>query len=897
MSAVRQAVAGPAAPVDEAPELSAGDLLHDLDTLARLLDRFVRRESWLDAYLVAAGMVQVAEDWLHEPPAALDYALRLAAGAAPRRYRRLFDQRRRAVLAAVRAAGPAGAAGGWRTEALGLLDALAGAIGGEGARPGTAGRAARLASGVERLPGPLRRQRLRLPAAFFRFDLRPVDLDRMAADFAARHPSLGRPVAVLGVRTSGSYTAPLLAARLRDLGCPATSFTHRPGERWLAPDARWLRAIAAAGGTAAVCDDPPHTGGSVLAAAAALEQLGFPPGRVVLLLPLAPGARELPARLERYPAVVLPHREWSVHGRLESRAVEDDLAGLLGGLSRARVLERLEVETSARGHVRGLYRVSLDDRTCTVAAEGIGLGYFGQHSLAVAGRLAAHLPATLGARDGIIYREWLPESRRVGAEWGGAAAATAVARYVDDRARVLATAGDASRGIGRRGSAWKAAGDLLATGFGRAMPAARPLLQAAARDLLEARRTAVVDGRMGRESWFRGDSGRLLKVSADRGAFAATDLYCYDPAFDLAGAATGAPADLGRLLRAAYELETGTRVDAERWLLYRLLHLRQRLPERHPAPGADRQVAAALQEYYAETIFADTRAPATGPLCAVDLDGVLETPGLGFPGTTPSGALALRALARHGYRVLLATGRNVEEVRDRCRSYPVVAGVAEYGAALILNAAGDAVSLASEPQRAAVDDLRRAALAAGLRIDPARGGSLRVACAEPGGPLDATALERLLGQASPPGFQVFAGAAQTDLVPVGIDKGRAALDLARRLGGGGAGRPLVLAVGDTEADLPLLALAELPLLTANASGRARESGHPLLGQPCQRGFAMAVERLLGHPPGGCRECRPPTFSARQRLLLRALDAPQWPGAGKVVPGLSVVLALRRQRSA
>ncbi len=896
MSAVRQAVAAPPAAAALEPELSAGDLLHDLDTLARLLSGFTRRESWLDAYLVAAGMVQVVEDWVHEPPAALDYALRLAAGAAPSRYRRLFDGRRRAVLAAARAAGPAREATGWRTEALGLLDALAGAVGGAGARPGTAGRAERLAREVDRLPSRLRRQRLRLPAAFFRFDLRPADLDRMAADFAGRHPSRGRPVAVVGVRTSGSYAAPLLAARLRELGCPATSFTHRPGERWLAPDARWLRAIAAAGGMAAVCDDPPHSGGSVLAAAAALEQLGFAAGSVVLLLPLAPGAGGLPPRLERYPAVVLPHREWSVHSRLESRAVEDDLAGLAGDRSRARVLERLEVQTAARGHVRGLYRVGVDGRTCTVAAEGIGLGYFGHHSLAVADRLAAHLPVTFGARDGILYREWLPESRRAGEEWGGPAAAAAVARYVDDRARGLATSGDPSRGMGRRGSAWKAAGDLLASGFGRAMPAARPLLQAAARELLEARRTAVVDGRMARESWFRADSGRLLKVSADRGAFAATDLYCYDPAFDLAGAATGAPADFGRLLRTAYESETGTRVDGERWLLYRLLHLRQRLAGNPRGPGADREMAAALQEYYAETIFADTRAPATGPLCAVDLDGVLETPGLGFPATTPGGALALRALARHGYRVVLTTGRNLEEVRDRCRSYPVAGGVAEYGAALVVNSAGDAVNLASESQRAAVEDLRRAALAAGLRIDPARGGSVRAATAE-ARPLDAIALERLLGQASPPGFQVFAGAAQTDLVPRGIDKGRAALELARRLGGGGGGRPLAFAIGDTEADLPLLALAELPLLAGNASGPARASGYRALDQPCQRGFAMAVERLLGHPVGGCRDCRPPNFSARQRLLLRALDAPQWPGAGKVVPGVAVVLELMRQHGA
>jgi len=47
-------------------------------------------------------------------------------------------------------------------------------------------------------------------------------------------------------------------------------------------------------------------------------------------------------------------------------------------------------------------------------------------------------------------------------------------------------------------------------------------------------------------------------------------------------------------------------------------------------------------------------APATGPLVAVDLDGVLECDPLGYPATSPSGALAVRALIAHGYRPVAA---------------------------------------------------------------------------------------------------------------------------------------------------------------------------------------------------------------------------------------------------
>src|SRR2546430_11780001 len=89
-----------------------------------------------------------------------------------------------------------------------------------------------------------------------------------------------------------------------------------------------------------------------------------------------------------------------------------------------------------------------------------------------------------------------------------------------------------------------------------------------------------------------------------------------------------------------------------------------------------------MQRYYAETFFSDLAADAEppGPMCAIDVDWVLETPVLGFPSITPAGAGALRALRRHGYRVVLASGRSLDEVRERCRAYRLAGGVAEYGA-------------------------------------------------------------------------------------------------------------------------------------------------------------------------------------------------------------------------
>ncbi len=878
----------PAAPL--MPELAAGDLLHDLARLNRLLETFVDQGAVLDSYLAAAGMLQVVEDWLGEPPVGLDYALGVASGVAPplahgaQRALRMWTAGRRTLAGR--------AVSRWRFDLARLVEGLSdGVI--SGSVPANAWELARaVVAGAGRLPNRLHRRRMRLPAAFARFDLTPEDLQQLAAAFAARTPLKDRPLAVLGVRTSGAYTAPLQAACLRALGYQAVALSHRPGLPWPHAVSRRLRAMAEQGGFALISDDPPKSGGSVLSVAADLEGLGFPAGRVYMTLPLAAESEGLPERMARYPAVSLPHAEWAINRRLQSGAVEADLRTLAGPEIGVTVLARLGVSNGGREHVRARYRVMFGGRECVIAAEGIGLGWFGSHSAAVARRLAAHLPPTFGIRDGVLYRAWLPDGRRA-----GSAGPAEIAGYVADRARELATDSDAAQGLGRRGSAWKSAGDLLAGGFGRAMPPARPLTQSAARRLLETSRPSVVDGRTGPMHWFRGDDGRLLKVDADRGAFAAADLHCYDAAFDLAGAAAGREPEFGRTLRLAYQERTGTEIDAERWLLYRLLHLQTSLGTGPVAPGSERPLSVALQEYFAETVFADTATPEQGPLCAIDVDGVLETPGLGFAALTPASAMGLRALARHGYRVLLATGRTGQEVRDRCRAYPVFGGVAEYGALLVIGTSEALSGQVTPAQIDAVARLRLAALAAGCRVDADRRASLRAAGADDRGrlrPLELEVVQKLAASVPAVELETFAGARQTDLVPAGIDKGRAVVELLAHLGETNP-RPLAFAVGDDTPDLTMLSLARLPLLTATASPAVRRAGYRVVAAPCQRGFAQAVGQLLGHDPGGCPACRPPRLSPRTRLMLECLAAPEWPGWRKAIPALRTAYAYGRLR--
>src|SRR5207244_2152779 len=73
----------------------------------------------------------------------------------------------------------------------------------------------------------------------------------------------------------------------------------------------------------------------------------------------------------------------------------------------------------------------------------------------------------------------------------------------------------------------------------------------------------------------------------------------------------------------------------------------------------------------------------------------------------PAGAAALWSLAHHGHGVVLASGRSLEEVSDRCRNYRLAGGVAEYGGAWYDRATGMTGSLLTDSQRTDLDDLRQ----------------------------------------------------------------------------------------------------------------------------------------------------------------------------------------------
>jgi hydroxymethylpyrimidine pyrophosphatase-like HAD family hydrolase/hypoxanthine phosphoribosyltransferase len=887
------------------PELLVEDLRIDLKDIGAHLERAFSSGDALDVFLLAAGASQILRDCLEDDPAGI---LRAASvrGTLPRFAR--SPVARGASLASTALHVARDRAPDRRILAS-LVDRLDGVIGGladsvysSRLHPGARAETQQIVSDAV-LRELATAECARLPSCFRSFDQHPRDLQSLARLVLSDGRPIRSDVVVVGVRTSGSYLAPLLAAALRIAGCDQAQWvTIRPRHRPSPMVHARLEALARAGARALVIDDPPTTGGSIGVVATQLESVGFSSERITLTLALLENGR-VPDRLGRFGAVVLNWAEWDIHRRLAPDAVRSMLDDLWTDKCDVVDLVPLTVHDhpNARGHAQAGFRATVAARpggrrsSRTLVAEGTGLGLFGRHVLAVSTALPGLVPDVAGFRDGVAVRQWLAEDARV--DLDTETSVRAAVRYVTTRWSALPVRQDASASMAGQQPVWEIASRLLAQPYGIAGLAMRTArLDVAVRSILAPPKPSVIDGQTGGRSWFE-DGGSLLKVSFAERAFSNLDLACYDAVYDLAGLALATPTlELADVARAEFEAQTGISVDPERCLLYRLVHLWDlRRLEQVTAYLAEVAMSRVWQEWARARLLPGATDHRRGPWCAIDIDGVLESGRPGASVLTPSAASGLAALIAHGHRVLLATGRSIAELEDRCARYDLGGGVAEYGG--IVHDPGSGTS------RELIDDDDRAALATcrtylskfeGVHLAEGFRTAVRAFQLDAGGSRIRIDAETAAGALRATGGRLKAhdGVGQVDFVPVGVDKVHGVAELLALLGA--RGDSLAFAVGDSDADLAMLRFADRGFVPSHArhlsGGSVSATKHPY-----QRGFHDAVTQVLGHPPGGCPSCaRGEEVPARAGLLAALLSGLE---GGRVRGVVSVPEILWRSRSA
>jgi hypothetical protein len=663
----------------------------------------------------------------------------------------------------------------------------------------------------------LARRRLKIPSCFRAQDIAPADCFELARRVAAEAPS-ARRVTVVGVRTSGSYLAPLCAGWLAARGVDAQVVTLRPRAPLPGWERRRLRAHRP--DAVLVVDDPPQSGASLAAVARQVEGCGVPRSRVTLLIPGVAG-EQAAATCARHRRIELARPELSAHRRLRSPELAAWVASLTGREGAAVTAEwsaEEVAERAGRGHVEQRFHV---EGGGAVVVRGIGTGWFGDPARHAARALAGHVPEVLGVRDGLMASRLVEGPSPAP---GDGAAVDAMARYVAVRQRRLGVPWRPPLPDGFRKDGWYRLAKVLARAHG---PLA-PLRTAAVRELLREAAAArpgpecLVDGWMARTDWVT-VGGHLLKRTFAEHAFDKDDVDNLDPAGDLAGLVLemGPSRELEARAVARYVDLTGDAGVAERLGLAKLLAAALRLerlswdlreaaaPEPWRAAVGRWLEAEAAMTWTVDGLLADAYAAAwtvrSGPLWSLDVDGVLEDAGLGVPAATPAAAIALRRLRDAGATVVLNTGRSLDEVRLRCDALRLDGGVAEYGAVVWDATSGHAETLLSPAGHRALDRVREAAATLpGVHVDGRYRHAVRLRALRNGRlrRLDGATLDRLLA-AGGPGVEAVQGSRQSDVVSTCCNKGTGLARLAALLDAGGP----VIAAGDSAADLPALRAA------------------------------------------------------------------------------------------
>jgi hydroxymethylpyrimidine pyrophosphatase-like HAD family hydrolase/hypoxanthine phosphoribosyltransferase len=768
-------------------------------------------------------------------------------------------------------------------------------------------------------PGELRARRIRVPAAFRSQDLTPYDALTLGQKFSTGFPNRKQPVLIAGLRTAGSYFAPLLRAFLENENYENVAcVTLREKTGISSRERKRLEECVERNSLVVVVDEPANTGSTICMAIEELLGAGIERNRIAVLVPVHPNGREwknsyesfalygvslftlepeewhkrrwLDAQAQEHIREYFEARQYSVRGVGVSQRAEEFNRGL-GNLSEEKFHDRL----------KRVYEVHLRDEagnsgTRFVLAKSVGWGWFSYHAFLAGERLAEFVPPLVGLRDGILYTEWRPGN--------GAPAKTEADRerwletagsYVARRVKTLPLGSDPTPAL-RREDRHQGTEDLV-TNLSRAYgskPAAA-LKRARIRLALARQQCSVptlIDCKMRPIEWVQ-DSDAVLKTDYEHHGLGKTEINIVDPVYDIAEASLGwslSPAE-EQVLLSRYVEESGDTGAAERLFLNKLVAGIRALNSA-TANLEDHRVAKRSQEFNRDYINAWTflvvhtmrrcasfsRKPESlwwrDPLVAMDIDGVLDRQIFGFPSTTLAGMRAVSLLQAHGFAIAVNTARSIPEVKAYCRAYGFVGGVAELGAYVWDVVTGQEQVLVTPESLSQLamlkDHLRQIP---GVFLNDNFCYSIRAYTYERGATvaLPKLLIQNLLADLKLDRLTCHQTFLDTAIVATETDKGRGLLGLLQV-----ANQPTlsILAIGDSEADLPMFAVASKSFAPSQMSSPkvAKALGCTIVDRDYQPGL-LRIARLLAHPDGGhCEHCKEAELSLPKGddLFLRLL---------------------------
>ena len=676
-----------------------------------------RQERALNVYFLACGILNCVDELLRGPTLKLPATLT----SLP-----VIKQSTQLINLAAQLRSKTGLIGirNWRNQWLESVESFAPLVLGE-SQPSDedfANKSAPLVSLANDLhQKPISAQRLGIPSPFTRLDLSPQDVIALGELIATRCLEKSQPIVLVGLRTSGSFFCPLIKAVLLARGYQSVLMaTMEPSKGLNKAEREVLKRSVANNCLAIIVDDPPDSGSAIFSAFDILQKLGFALSKIKVAVPVHPSKRNWHAPLPADHFICLPPESWHKQILVKSNVIEKRVREYYQGqgfakveVVRSRKADQINAElsvNSADGRSDKLKRVFEVRLKATsrkverrfVLVKSVGSGWLGYGALLSGHRLADFVPKLLGLRDGLLFMEWVIQSKQpLAGHSNRARLIDTIAAYCAARQKTLrlnpvtAQAMDLQRqNNGVR---------LMEKSLGRAYgaPFASTFIRSRIGKHLRALPNEVpvlIDGNMAPSEWIINGT-KLVKIDYEHHGLGKAAANVTDVAFDLASAIlhfTMSNSEEQTLLSRYVELTQDHKIKTRLFpykLMAGLWSMNQAQEQIHGRANSSSHQQQSHKRFIAAWNFLTVesarhvgqlaREAATrqwrGPLVFLDIDGVIDRRIFGFPTTSIAGVAALRYLNENGFSVVLNTARSVSEVKEYCNAYGLMGGSAEYG--------------------------------------------------------------------------------------------------------------------------------------------------------------------------------------------------------------------------
>jgi len=776
--------------------------------------------------------------------------------------------------------------------------------GGEPDRNTLSNSTARLASLLStELPADLLAQRSKIPAAFRSQDLTHFDAITLGRKFVDAFPERRTPIVIAGLRTAGSYFAPLLSAYLKNEGYQEVDcVTIRPKKGAGMWESAHLARCAKRGGLAVLVDEPVDTGSTFAKGVDLLRQAGYARDDVVVLLPIHPSRRDWVSGDESLllsDICILPlePEEWHKQHLFEPEVVERRVAeyflkrqyrsaNVIATPTAELLNSQLQSLSEKKFHTRlkRIYEVRLQNpagqfETRYILAKGVGWGWLSYHAFIAGDRLARFVPPMLGLRDGMLYTEWRPQAQFAAVVDGDREKLIRdTASYVAARVSSLGLRDDPSSDLSRRNlhKGYGILGDTLSGAYG--WKVASVLRRHRVRRELSRQVCPVptlIDGKMRHVEWIA-DAASFFKTDFEHHGLGKTELNITDPAYDLAEAMLyfGLSQSEETKLIERYLEECGDVSVSERLYINKLLAGIWAKKEAIDSIS-DPRLSHRHQEFNRQYLdgwnfltMQTTRFCASfckqpealrwrSPLVVLDIDGVVDKQIFGYPSTTVSGIKAISLLHAHGFSVMANTARSIAETKAYCQAYGFVGGVADYGGIIWDALSGQERVLVSQESLDQLEVVRSALRKVpGAFLNDDYQYSIRAYTYERNTtvPLPKLLIHNLLSSLKVDRLRFRQTYTDTAILAKEIDKGKGLLALLALVGEEGLE---ALAVGDSEPDLAMFRVAKRCFAPSNITCRplAKSLGCQITDRSYQPGLLSIVRSLVHEDRSQCDRCR------------------------------------------